>query len=215
MIHQATSESQGNGRHDSQPVDSPGVLALDEIAELVRDLTLRTDRLLIRRFAQRDIDADVDHQLHPDVMRHIRAVPSRQKAEDDALAYCEPWKGDEGEWCAFAVVLPDTSEYLGALVFRIENFDRQTVEFGYRFHPDHQGYGFATESCRALLQFLFETAGVHKVIALCSEQNVASYRLMERLGMQREAVLRGYIQMDGEWVDDLLYGLFADELTPE
>lgn len=71
--------------------------------------------------------------------------------------------------------------------------DRRTVEFGYRFHPDHHGYGFATESCRALLRFLFEEVKVRKVIALCTEANSASYRVMERLGMQREALYRAYL----------------------
>jgi RimJ/RimL family protein N-acetyltransferase len=188
------------------------VLELDAIAGLVRDLTLVTDRLQVRRFASRDIDADAEHQLHPEVMRHIRAVPSREKALTDAREYCEPWKAREATWCTFAVVRTETNEYLGALVFRVDSVERQTVEFGYRFHPDHHGQGFATESCLALLKFLFEKACVRKVIALCAAENSASYSVMERLGMRREALFRRYSRLDGQWVDELVYGVFADEV---
>jgi RimJ/RimL family protein N-acetyltransferase len=58
-----------------------------------------------------------------------------------------------------------------------------------------------------VLDHLFRVKGLHKVSAECDARNVASYRLLERTGFQREGLLRQHTWSKGEWTDDLLYGL--------
>ena len=90
---------------------------------------------------------------------------------------------------------------MGCALFQFESVERETVEIGYRFHPDHHHRGYATEACEVLVRFLFDRIEVHKITALCDLANTPSLRLLERIGMQREAHLRQYSRRDDEWQD--------------
>ncbi len=67
--------------------------------------------------------------------------------------------------------------------------DRQG-EIGYIFNPDQHGRGYATEAANAMLRYGFEELGLHRIHARCDLRNSASWRVMERLGMRREAHFR-------------------------
>jgi RimJ/RimL family protein N-acetyltransferase len=68
-----------------------------------------------------------------------------------------------------------------------------------------------TEAATALLRLGFGELGLHRLTAKCSARNAASARLMERLGMRREGHLVGTRLVKGEWRDELVYAMLADE----
>lgn len=85
-------------------------------------------------------------------------------------------------------------------------------ELGWTFHPDVFGQGFATEIAAELLVICFEGLGLRRVIANCFTDNVASWKIMERIGMRREAHYVGdSLHRDGRWLDSYAYALLADE----
>jgi RimJ/RimL family protein N-acetyltransferase len=84
-------------------------------------------------------------------------------------------------------------------------------EVGYIFHPDAQHHGYATEAARALLHFGFGQVGLHRIYARCDARNEPSWRLMERLGMRREAHFRQHIRVKGRWDEELIYAVLASE----
>lgn len=91
----------------------------------------------------------------------------------------------------------------------------QQVELGWVLDPAHTGHGYATEAVHELLRHSFEDLGVHRVTADCFLANEASWRLMERLGMRREAhTHRDALHHSGQWLDSLSYALLADEWPP-
>lgn len=77
--------------------------------------------------------------------------------------------------------------------------------------PAFQGRGYATEAVARMLEHLFDEKGLHRVSAECDTRNGASARLLEHLGFRREAHLRSSTWSKGEWCDDYLYALLADE----
>ena len=77
--------------------------------------------------------------------------------------------------------------------------------------PDVQHQGLATEATAALLDLAFETFGFHRVFARCDTRNVPSYRLMERLGMRREAHFREHIMVKGAWASEYIYAMLAED----
>lgn len=85
------------------------------------------------------------------------------------------------------------------------------AEIGYTLAPRRQGHGYATEAVRAVLDHLFRVRGLHKVSAECDARNVASARVLERLGFTREGLLRRHTWTKDEWTDDLIYGLLRTE----
>ena len=86
------------------------------------------------------------------------------------------------------------------------------AEIGWAFDPRHQGQGFATEAVQELLRTCFEDLGVRRVVALAFADNVPSLRVMERLGMRREALMvKESLHRDLGWLDGVSYGLLAEE----
>ena len=74
------------------------------------------------------------------------------------------------------------------------------------------GEGYITEAARAVIQFLFHDVNYRKIIAGCDSENIGSSKVMEKIGMKREAVLREHIKRkDDTWGDDFQYGLLKRE----
>jgi RimJ/RimL family protein N-acetyltransferase len=89
------------------------------------------------------------------------------------------------------------------------------AELGWVLHPDHAGNGYATEAVRGLIRLCFEDLGLRRVTANCFADNVASWRIMERLGMRRETyTVRESLHRTGDWLDGMGYALLAEEWTP-
>jgi RimJ/RimL family protein N-acetyltransferase len=86
------------------------------------------------------------------------------------------------------------------------------AELGWSLRPEETGKGYATEAVEAALRLCFEELGLRRVTASCFAANTASSRLMERVGMRREAhTLRDALHPSGEWMDGCGYALLAEE----
>jgi len=112
---------------------------------------------------------------------------------------------------ALAVDLIATGEMTGHVSLSVEVPAQRQGEIGFIFHPDHQGSGYATEAARALLALAFEAYGLHRVSGRLEARNVASARVLERLGMRREAHLVENEWVKGEWQSELVYALLERE----
>lgn len=77
--------------------------------------------------------------------------------------------------------------------------------------PSAQGRGYATEALPALLGYLFEQRGKHRVAADCDARNMRSAALMARVGMRREAHHLRNSWEKGEWTDEYVYAMLASE----
>ncbi len=78
-------------------------------------------------------------------------------------------------------------------------------------HPDQHGRGYGREATLEMLRLGFEGLGLHRIIGRCDARNDTSARLMERLGMRREAHFRENEWVKGEWCDEYVYALLAAE----
>jgi ribosomal-protein-alanine N-acetyltransferase len=85
------------------------------------------------------------------------------------------------------------------------------AELGYELEPRHWGKGYASEAARAMVAYGFEALELDRVFAYTLGENEASWRLMKRLGMRREGVLRDQANLRGHRVDTYLYGLLKEE----
>ena len=174
---------------------------------------LVTDRLHLRPFMPGDLDAleaihgdaGVVRYLYWDVRTRaeLRGVLA-EKQRRVALA-------KEGDALNLAAVLSGTDELVGdvTLFWRSEE-DRQG-EVGYIMHPAHGGRGYATEATRALLRLGFDDLGLHRITGRLDARNAASARVLERVGMRREAHFVENDQVKGEWTDEVVYALLDRE----
>ena len=118
---------------------------------------------------------------------------------------------DEAQNLRFAVVLPETEEVIDDVSMWSSPSDRLQAEIGYVFNARFHGRGYATEAVTEILRIGFEEAGLHRITANADARNAASVRVMERAGMRREAHFVQGSYEKGEWVDEVEYGILADE----
>ena len=100
---------------------------------------------------------------------------------------------------------------VGEVMLRYLSEGERTGELGWTVHPAHQGRGYATEGARAFMRLGFERLDLHRITASCDARNEASVRVMERLGMRREAHFREAFLTQGVWSDELIYAILRSE----
>jgi RimJ/RimL family protein N-acetyltransferase len=173
----------------------------------------RTERLLLRVFTPDDLEPFMAMHSDPEIVRYVPYPPlTREKAEERLQAIATMTAiDDDAQQLRFAVVLPDTDELIGDVSIWCSQNDRLQAEIGYVFNPRFHGRGYATEAVTELLRIGFEDAGLHRITANADARNAASVRVMERIGMRREAHFVQAAYENGEWVDEVEYAILAEE----
>jgi RimJ/RimL family protein N-acetyltransferase len=150
------------------------------------DIFLETDRLILRRFTESDVDNLVALDSDPEVMRFITGgLPTpREEYENDRMPrylwYYEQFAG-YGFWAA---VEKSTGDFAGWFHFRpAEDAPSDEPELGYRLRKSCWGKGYASEGSRALIDKGFTELGVRRVVAYTMAVNAASRRVMEKCGL--------------------------------
>lgn len=180
------------------------------------DYPLQTPRLTLRPFGKDDLDGLHAIQSREDVARYLYWPPRTRDEVAEALQrkINQTVLTDEGETLAVAVVLRQTGTVIGDLVLTWLSREYRQGEIGFVFHPDHHRRGLAREAARVMLRLGFDDLGLHRIIGRCDARNGASARLMERLGMRREAHFVENEFVKGEWCDELVYAMLAREHVP-
>jgi ribosomal-protein-alanine N-acetyltransferase len=168
--------------------------------------TIATPRLLIRPFEPDDWPQVLAYTSDPSTMTYI---PEGLFTADKAQAFVAENTSEQAE--AYAIVPIGEQHVIGHMIFH-PWFAPRTYEIGWVLHKDYHGRGYATEAATALLKYGFESMQLHRVIATCQPENIPSYRVMEKLGMRREAFFRKCIYRgEGPWWDEYFYAILEDE----
>lgn len=176
-------------------------------------LLLQTERLIIRDFVEEDWRDIVETRTQEGVVRYEPWDTTTWAEREGVVARIREQRALTfamlGKYVEFAVVLGEKA--IGSVgVKRLSN-THQDAEVGWVFGARYWGLGYATEAARALLDWSFCNLELHRIIAVCGARNVPSYRLMERLGMRREAHHVKSFFSKGEWTDDLVYAVLREE----
>jgi RimJ/RimL family protein N-acetyltransferase len=175
---------------------------------------IRTDRLVLRRFAARDAGAFRAYRDDPEVARWQGWDGcSREEAEAFVAGMEAAACGLPGQWFQIAVADWADDRLLGDIGIHVLAGEPRLVELGVTFAGGAQGRGLATEAVNALIRRLFAAEAKHRLQASIDPRNTRSVALFERLGFRREAHFRRSVWAKGEWCDDVVYALLAEEWT--
>jgi RimJ/RimL family protein N-acetyltransferase len=172
-------------------------------------LPFTTARLRLRPFEPGDAAAFSAYRSDPDVARYQSwRTPYTLAQAERFIAGLDGLDGPvRGEWLQIAV------EHDGAFVGDVAvavDVDGHVATIGYTLAPDRQHRGLAVEAVGALVARLFGELGVHRVVANLDPRNLASARLLESLGFEREAEGRAAVHAGDDWVDDARYAHTAE-----
>jgi ribosomal-protein-alanine N-acetyltransferase len=177
-----------------------------------RMLPLKTERLVIRQFLAGDAEGLFDYLSLPSTYAYEPGTPI-SRADAQRLA-----SERSGGLEFLAVELKTERTLIGHIsIALIEPKDFMTYALGYIFNPCYHHHGYATEAARAVIGYCFKDLGAHRIVAYCNPQNAASWRVLERCGMTREAVLRKnvYFRKDAQnrpiWTDTYQYAILSSD----
>ena len=174
-------------------------------------MLLTTERLVLRRFRAADAPVLAAYRSDEDVARYQSWAPPFSLAQaEDFVAYMADADPARPGWFQWAVELVSERVLVGDVGVGL-NENLMQADLGFTFAPEWHGHGYATEAVRAVLDRLFRVQGVRRVSAECDVRNAPSARLLDRLGFTREGLLRSHTWIKGEWTDDLIYGLLAED----
>jgi RimJ/RimL family protein N-acetyltransferase len=173
--------------------------------------TLRTARLRLRPFTSADADALFALQSNASVLRYWDAPPWTDRSRADRfIAACEQME-EEGSGARVALDRVSDGAFIGWCSLTRWNPDFRSASMGYCLAEAAWGQGYATEAGRALLQWAFDALDLNRVQAEADTRNVASARVLEKLGFVREGTLREDCIVNGDVSDSWVYGLLRRE----
>ena len=174
---------------------------------------LLTERLSLRPFRDEDLDAFHAIQSRPDVVRYLYWEPRSRAEAEEMLGRRKLQTAieSEGDGLHLAADLRASGDLVGHFSLRWSSQEHRQGEVGFVMHPDHHGRGYATEGAQLMLRLGFEELDLHRIVGRCDGRNTASARLMERLGMRREAHLLENEFIKGEWTGELVFAILARE----
>ena len=170
--------------------------------------SIQTPRLLLRRFRLTDADDVYAYAQDPEWRHFLQTVPEPyERRHADAFVASRrlmDWQTRPG-WAV---------EFAGRVVGAVELwFQREhgRAEFGYTLARWLWGRGLMTEAVSAVMDEAFATLPLRKITARAIAPNIGATRVMEKAGMQFEAVLRQHHVHRGQVVDLMHYGLLREE----
>lgn len=161
-----------------------------------------TDRLILRRYKKSDLSDLYEYLSDKEVVKFEPYKPMNMQDAENSL----DWRISTDEMVA--VELKSNHKMIGNVYLGKRDFD--ALEIGYVFNQKYWGKGYAKESCMELIKLAFSD-GIHRIYAECDPQNTSSWRLLEKLGFEREAHLRKniYFWKNEEnmpiWKDTFIY----------
>jgi len=171
---------------------------------------LKTERLVLRAFAEKDIepifttwasDARVAKYTRWDAHKTV------EETEQFVKAVLDKNSSRDYHW-----MIELGGKVIGEISVCYSDDELEMAGIGYTLGYDYWGKGYMTEAAKRVVKFLFCDVNYRKIIAGCDAENIGSAKVMEHIGMKREAVLRAQIKRkDGTWGDNLQYGILRQE----
>lgn len=155
----------------------------------------------------KDLSVAISNKKIQDNLRDGLSYPY---TEQDGLDYISAMLSAD-ETFAFAITVDGKA--VGSIgVFRQENIHRQTAELGYYIAEEYWGKGIMTEAVRQICEYVFEKSDIIRIYAEPFAYNIASCRVLEKVGFQYEGTLRNNAIKNGKVIDMKMYSLLRAEM---
>lgn len=182
------------------------------------DLLLETERLRLRRYQDRDVEDILAYSADADfwLTRNLDWPVTEEGVKAYWEAQLEVDLNADPVWLSLVVELKAERKAIGQVGLGvIRSGEQRQGTIGWLLGRQYQGQGLATEAARALMTYGFDHLGLHRIAARTGSDNERSWRLMERIGMRREAHFRESHVVEGAWRDEFVYAALADEWKRE
>ncbi|OUR80072.1 GNAT family N-acetyltransferase [Colwellia psychrerythraea] len=170
-------------------------------------MQLTGKRIQLCPFDYSDKDLFIELSMSAAMMEHVYTPFTYDESTAAFEVKSQPWSKTSDSWFTLGITEISSGEKLGSIGIKIVNHEAKIGEVSFMMKPSAQGKGFASEALSLLKDYAFAELTLNKLTAICSVNNIGSYKLLEKLGFQREGCLYQHTLINNTLVDDYVYGL--------
>lgn len=177
--------------------------------------TLETERTILREMTPDDVTALLKHFGNPEVIKFIAMQPI--KTIEQANEWLK-WMGgvfSRKDGLRWGIALKEDGSFIGSAGIHGWNRESNYAEIGYDIAPAYWGEGLATEVARCLIEFGFTSMKLNRLEADVVKGNIASMKVLQKLGFKQEGILRQRLLKGGKYYDLYLFSLLRCDYTGE
>jgi len=176
-------------------------------------LPILTKRTVIRKFDLKDASDILEFSLAADfwLARNISWEPTMDSIVEHFKQMKDIYPNSYAKWLDLVIELKGINKIVGSVGIGFLKEDKKQAMVGCLLSCEYQGQGIASEALAAIISFGFRNMGLHRIYARTGKLNKASWKLMERIGMRREAHFRKSHTVKNEWDDEYVYAILAEE----
>ncbi len=176
-------------------------------------MDLYTNRLKIRPVNINDSKSIFKYRSNPETNKYLSFIPQSIEDVNEFIRNTSKEINIQGTWFQFVIIEKSSKSIIGDIglhFLEIDSSNKQT-ELGITLNKDFSNKGYAAEALKSTIDYLIKHLKKHRIIASVDPKNINSIKLFEKLGFRKEAHFKKSLFFHGEWVDDVIYAILADE----
>lgn len=174
---------------------------------------MESKRIYLRDMQSSDLDEMLVYLSDEEVMRYEKEPFDREGLSKIIEKY-------SGKGMFYVVIHQKTKKLIGHVYIGVMNpKENDEYNLGYIFNPLYHNMGYCTEACKLIVEFAFSKMNVRRIQAVCNPENIASWRVMEKVGLNREGLLKNKASLRKDkngnpiFTDQLIYGLINENYS--
>jgi RimJ/RimL family protein N-acetyltransferase len=179
---------------------------------MVQTFKIDSKRLIIRQLALNDLEDFYSYRSNPQVTKYqgfdvFNLEQAKSFIEDNAGKTF----GVAGQWVQYAIQDKSTGRLIGDCAIKLDQHDTRLGEIGVTISPNEQKKGYAKETLIAILRFLFNLDGFHRVAETVDAENIASIKLLKSVGFRQEGHFIENVFFKGKWGSEYQFAMLKSE----
>lgn len=173
---------------------------------------LETNRLVLRKIEKTDDEDMFEHASNENISKYVQW--DAQKSIDESKEFINSILNNyiKGEFPSpWAIVYKENNKFIGTIEFTQLNVENRYGEIGYAISEEYWGQGLVVEAAREVLRIGFDILYLNRIQACCMIKNVQSTKVMTKIGMSCEGILREYSLVKGMFKDIKIYSILKKE----
>jgi [ribosomal protein S5]-alanine N-acetyltransferase len=172
---------------------------------------LETERLVLRRMTMED--AEDYYSIASDPLVTAHTIWDTHRSKEESIQYITKVieRYEHKESFNWGIVLKQSNQLIGRIVLFHCDALHQKAEIGFGVSSRYWNMGIITEATQTIFQYAFEQLDLHRIEGTCHFNNLGSARVMEKLGMKFEGILREQLKIKGHFVDQRMYAILASD----
>ena len=174
-------------------------------------MIFETKRLIIRPITCDDKDEVFEYRSDRETNKYQGWIPTTVSDVEIFIGKISKQINEPRTWFQFVIIEKEAKKIIGDIGVHFFDNENKQVEIGCTVKKDFQNKGYATETVKIVIDYLFKELNKHRIITSIDPENKNSIRLVEGIGFRKEAHFVESLLINGKWVDDLIYSLIEKD----